>query len=263
MIRRGRRGEKEGAIISKQVLSRREKSRNLDESFILYPAPCFRATSTTDSCENPWKEKTETRTKREANIRSSFNPPMLDAIHLCCCRRRRRARFLFLLQPVFCPVLVVPKRSAVHRRFRVICERSYNQPMQPPACRVKPRCSLLPLLREPKPVDAVGDSATWEIPGNARKAAPLSFLPPPFASSSLPPPPSSTVIYLALSPVSPPRLPVLFSQILPSLSVSTSPSSHAVSFSFRCKEMVGRREGRAERRSIRENWPGFRLCRPL
>lgn len=69
---------------------------------------------------------------------------MLDAIHLCCCRRRRRrrARFLFLLQPVFCPVLVVPKRSAVHRRFRVICERSYNQPMQPPACRGK--ASLFP-----------------------------------------------------------------------------------------------------------------------
>lgn len=40
------------------------------------------------------------------------------------------------------------------------------------------RCSY-PATEGWKPVDAVGDTATWEIPLNARKAASLSYVSPP------------------------------------------------------------------------------------
>lgn len=124
---------------------------------------------------------------------------------------------------------------------------------------VKPRCSLLPLLREPNPVDAVGDSATWEIPGNARKAAPLSFLPPPFASFSFSPPlPSSSSTSLfplqgCSSFFHKSCLPFPFPVLVAVQSLSRSV----------VKRWARRKEGRAERRSIRENWLDFRLCRPL
>lgn len=56
MVRRGRRGEKEGAIISKQVLSRRKKGISTNLSLLSFTPRRVFAPLPSDPCENPWKE---------------------------------------------------------------------------------------------------------------------------------------------------------------------------------------------------------------